>query len=172
MPYCPRCHHLQRTGEVATLKKVIYNLKYKLYWKDRNAKKLYEALLWANTHHPDLKCDCRLCVMCGFWDGDYTVSADLKQCTFRPWLTDRIAECGLTVLAPEVDPKPTKKIWRTYASEEEKVFKLDCHLVIPDNYYAMISFGQKLFDARLGSGELRKLDRLFDVLKPVSRPGR
>ena len=146
-------------------RKRIKELEYQLYWKDRNAQRLLDAMLYANTHNSDLECDCHLCVMAGFWDGDYSPHAPKKDCVFRPWLNSHMSECGLTKSVPDTGSKPSKTLQHC-SNEQGKVFDIDCHLVTPDGYFCIITPGKLLWNAELGSEELKKYDRFFKVLNP------
>lgn len=139
------------------------DLKYRFYWKSRNARKLFEALLHSNM--TGTKCDCRLCEMAGYWDGDSSEDSTSKECTFRPWMHEKMSECGLTASPPDVGQKQSRKFPHC-SNEEGKVFDMPCHLVTPDGYYCEMTYGALIWKAPLGSDELEKLDSFFEILKP------
>ena len=149
---CPNCVDL-----LATIKK----LKYKLYWNEHSTKELTNALTHANMTNQELKCDCHLCLAAQYWDGDYSVETPRKDCRFRPWLFSRMSECGLSIASINENAKKRKHC----CNEPSEVFDIDSHIILPDSNYACISYGKTLWEAELESEELKKLDRLFVILK-------
>ena len=143
------------------LRAQVKSLKYKIYWNLHSTKELQSALLHANTQTQDLKCDCHLCNMAGYWDGDYSVETPRKECRFRPWMLAQMLECGLNV-ASEND---SAKRRRHCSIEQGNVLDIDSHIVLPRSNYGSITYGKTLWEAELESEELKKLDRLFEILK-------
>ncbi len=148
-------------ARIAELESENSKLKYRLNWKDRNTKKLTEAILRSNMWLDGLQCSCRSCRMAGYYDGDKHSDNLSEKCPLRKWLYEKVTECGMTMSFP----RDAKKL--AHCSDEQgKVFDIDCHLVLPDGYYGTITYGSKIWRAELGSEELKKLDSLFEALTP------
>lgn len=156
MAMCEDCDVL--SAHIAKLQKENSDLKYLLYWKDRNTDKLRSSMLRSNVWIHELQCKCQYCVMAGYWDGD--IPDDMSTtCRFRPWLKTQIAKCGLTT-SVATDALKVKHC----SNEQGEVFDIDCHVVYPNRQAGDITFGAKIWQAELGSEELEKLDRLFELL--------
>jgi len=159
MASCPCCRHL--TVLNAELRSQIDDLRYLLYWKDRNTDKLARMILRFNMGTPYLKCDCHWCIIAGYYDGDLFSDDLSKKCRLRQKLREIITECGMTALQ-----QGNNQGIKHCSNEQEHVFDLDCHFVFPKGQDGIVTYGAKVWKAELDSEELRKLDHLFEVLDP------
>ncbi len=162
-PECPLCN--LNTQTITHLRQKISELEYSLYWKNHNMEKLTQAMMKANMSSVS-QCNCSACSRAGFYIG-LDFDSPEEDCLFRPRLEEMFAQCDLTTAPLSDDPKEYKE--KEHCSNEEfPCFETDCHIVLIDhtNPFIPFAYGAKLWKAKLGSEDLKKLENLFSVLKP------
>ena len=143
----------------------IKELELQNFWARHSADRLSEAIRRFNMSKDEPRCACPLCIRAGYWDGEYPADhPSSKECRLRPLLFARMEECGLTIIVPDTTGHTPIKTAEHCSNEQGKVFKLDCHVVIPESHYASWTYGELIWKAELGSEELEKLSRFFKVL--------
>lgn len=159
---CKRCLILRK--EVERLGNELQALKLSNYWAFNGVEYLEIEMRGVNDALPQLQCKCSRCGP-RKPNSASLPSSNEDTCRFRPWFLTLLDEVGLQYCVNE--GLNTEK-------EESEV-----HLVLPSmrndglvtlnvsraaNAAGKMRYGGKMKNARLGSAELKLLDRLFEVL--------